>query len=187
MRLITNWKISSLCTRNDQPASLPTGIFWYHLYMNEIELMPYDETYLSYFVNWLNDEELMRSMDMGPFSDSQIKEWPTQEGQVTLIIKDKATDEVMGFSNFHHFKDDGNAAQVGILIDPSYQGRGYGMTALSQTRRYGFEKLRLKRIIGYAKFGNVASEKTMEKCGFVVDYRDDQKERTYYRLEPGSL
>lgn len=161
--------------------------FWYPFNMNEIKLIPYNDTYLPYFVNWLNDEELMRSMDMGPFSDDQIKEWPTQEGQATIVIKDKTTDKVVGFSNLHHFKDHGSAAQVGILIDPSYQGSDYGAIALSRTCQYGFEKLQLKRIIGYAKFGNVASEKTMEKCGFVVDYNDEQKGRTYYRLELGRL
>lgn len=151
--------------------------------MNEIELTPYNDTYLPYFVNWLNDEESMRLMDMGPFSDDQIKEWPIQEGQVTLVIKDKAADRVIGFGNFHHFKDSRSAAQVGILIDPSYQKSGYGTIALSRTCQYGFEKLKLKRIIGYAKFDNVASQKTMKKCGFTVDYSDDQKERTYYCLE----
>lgn len=161
--------------------------FWYPFNMNEIELTPYDDTYLPYFINWLNDKELMQSMDIGPFSEGQIKEWPTQEGQVTLIIKDKTIVEATGFSNFHHFKDDGKVAQVGILIDPSYQGGGYGTIALSRTCQYGFEKLQLKRIIGYAKFGNIVSEKTMEKCGFVVDYSNEQKQRTYYCLEPGSL
>lgn len=123
-------------------------------------------------------------MDMGPFSEAEIRAWPTQNGQVTLIIKQKNNDKVVGFSNFHHFKNDGREAQVGILIDPLHQRDGYGIAALNETCQYGFNTLQLKYITGYTKFGNTASEKIMKRCGFVVDHYDNQKKRTYYYLDP---
>lgn len=50
------------------------------------------------------------------------------------------------------------------FVKPAW-GRGYATEAAAACIKYGFEKLNLRRIVGRALPGNLASMRVLEKCG----------------------
>ena len=58
-----------------------------------------------------------------------------------------------------------NEIDLGYRFIKSTWGNGYATEAAYACIRYGFEKLDLKRIVGRALPGNLASMRVLEKCG----------------------
>src|SRR5215510_753773 len=72
----------------------------------------------------------------------------------------------------------GTSAEIEILygIAPSHWGQGLATEAARAVLHYGFEELRLSRIVGGADIPNVASLRILAKLGMTFAYR----ERTEY-------
>lgn len=87
---------------------------------------------------------------------------------------DKATREPIGFAGLKHL-DDLNEVDLGYRLLPEYWGRGLATEAARACIAYGFDVLRLPRIIGLVDPPNLASVRVLEKSGFVfeklVEYR----------------
>jgi len=58
-------------------------------------------------------------------------------------------------------------AEVGYELLPPYHGKGIMQEALLKVIEYGFDILKLKRIVADPKEINLKSVKLLEKCGFV--------------------
>jgi RimJ/RimL family protein N-acetyltransferase len=54
---------------------------------------------------------------------------------------------------------------LGYRFNKTAWGKGYASEAAMASINYGFEKLGLRRIVGRAMPGNIASIKVLEKCG----------------------
>lgn len=66
-------------------------------------------------------------------------------------------------------------------------GKGYATEAAFATLKYGFETLRLKRIVGRAMPANIGSLRVLEKCGMTYigdEIVDDHPAKTYEALNP---
>ncbi len=144
-----------------------------------IQLIPYSDEYLPYFRKWLKDDFSMYMMFLGPFTDEQIDAWPTAGDQITLLVKNK-DGEIIGFSDFHHFKKETGIAKHGTFIDPAFRGRGYGKLTLFQSIQYGFNELGLERIEVAVREENRASKKNIESNGFVFEKYDPEKKKYHY-------
>jgi RimJ/RimL family protein N-acetyltransferase len=57
--------------------------------------------------------------------------------------------------------------EVGWELHPSVWGQGLATEGGRVALRYGFEVVRLERIISAARADNAASRRVMEKCGLV--------------------
>jgi RimJ/RimL family protein N-acetyltransferase len=80
-----------------------------------------------------------------------------------------------------------NEIDLGYRFLKSTWGKGYATEAAFACIKYGFEKLGLKRIVGRAMPGNIASLKVLEKCGMTYigeDMVDDHPAKTYEILNP---
>lgn len=80
-----------------------------------------------------------------------------------------------------------NEIDLGYRFLKSTWGKGYATEAAFACIKYGFEKLGLKRIVGRAMPGNIASIKVLEKCGMTYigeDIVDDHPAKTYEALNP---
>ncbi|MBL7724318.1 MAG: GNAT family N-acetyltransferase [Chitinophagaceae bacterium] len=80
-----------------------------------------------------------------------------------------------------------NEIDLGYRFLKSTWGKGYATEAAFACIKYGFEKLGLKRIVGRAMPGNIASLKVLEKCGMTYigeDMVDDHPAKTYEALNP---
>ncbi len=60
-------------------------------------------------------------------------------------------------------------AELGYWVAVPYWGRGYASEAVAEMLRHGFEDLKLNRITAAVFEGNPASEKVLQKNGFVLE------------------
>ena len=60
---------------------------------------------------------------------------------------------------------------IGYRVNPEYWNMGITTEALKEVIRFIFENTELERINGRADVRNIASNKVLEKCGFVQVYQ----------------
>ena len=77
---------------------------------------------------------------------------------------DKAGGEVIGFAGLKHLDDLGEV-DIGYRLLPAFWGRGLATEACRPILEYGFQRLRLPRIIGLVDPRNTASVRLLEKLG----------------------
>ena len=76
----------------------------------------------------------------------------------------KNNNEVIGWCGLKYIKE-ANEIDLGYRFKENYWGKGYGFEAAKATIDYGFNNLKLGRIVATALPENIASWKIMEKCG----------------------
>lgn len=59
--------------------------------------------------------------------------------------------------------------EVAYLLDRPYWGKGFATESAHASLRYGFEELKLDRIIALAHTENIASQRVMQKIGMVYE------------------
>jgi ribosomal-protein-alanine N-acetyltransferase len=94
------------------------------------------------------------------YLDNGIGRWITIE---------KSTNEIIGWSGLkfitEYENNQINFHDVGYRFMPRYWGKGYATEATKAALQYGFETMKLKKIIGAANVENKASRRVLEKCG----------------------
>lgn len=103
-------------------------------------------------------------------------------GRWAVILKSTNT-----FIGWCGLKFDGveNETDIGFRFFEEEWGKGYATESAIACLQYGFEKLKLKRIIGRAMKANVGSIKVLEKIGLEYE-RDtylDGKDAVIYKIE----
>jgi RimJ/RimL family protein N-acetyltransferase len=93
--------------------------------------------------------------------------WAAGEGAVFRIADTEG--RYAGSVDLRLDPEDEEAAEVGILVAPWARGRGLGTAALRAICDWGFDALRLSRIVWRAHVGNGASRRAAEKAGFVIE------------------
>jgi ribosomal-protein-alanine N-acetyltransferase len=71
----------------------------------------------------------------------------------------------LGRCGFCVFLDNTSEVELGYLLDKSYWRRGLATEASHASLKYGFEVVKLDRIVAIAKPENIASRRVMEKVG----------------------
>jgi ribosomal-protein-alanine N-acetyltransferase len=86
-----------------------------------------------------------------------------------------------GIGSWHQMPD----VEVGYTLAPPFWSRGLATEAVRCMLRYAFEVLRLPRVVGVARVGNVASQKVMLKAGMSLrgPYAFDGHEGLLYAVE----
>jgi ribosomal-protein-alanine N-acetyltransferase len=103
----------------------------------------------------------------------------------------------IGYSGLYpNFRPGGSVpgeAVLGFCLAREYWGRGLASEAGRAFVNFGFDQLRLKRIVAVAEVGNAASIRVLEKLGFVCT-KTELGPRSFYRFElqpspvsPGAL
>ena len=77
----------------------------------------------------------------------------------------KETGRMIGTVGFTSFDLPNNSAEVGYVISPFHQGKGFATEALKKVISFGFDVLGLSRISAVCMQENSASLRVMEKCG----------------------
>ena len=93
-----------------------------------------------------------------------------------IYLKDK----IIGFVN--EVEKDDDIIEVGYVIDPNYQNKGYATEMLKEVIKdlftLGFKKVKAGFFID-----NIASKKVMEKCNMIkIDFEEDitYRDKTYH-------
>ena len=80
------------------------------------------------------------------------------------------------------YRPERDEVDLGYRFIKAAWGKGYASEAAMASINYGFEKLGLRRIVGRAMPGNIASLKVLEKCGMRFireELIDDHPAKTY--------
>lgn len=77
----------------------------------------------------------------------------------------RETGKMIGTVGFTSFDLPNSSAEVGYVISPTYQGKGFATEALKKVISFGFDVLGLSRISAVCMKENTASLRVMEKCG----------------------
>lgn len=73
--------------------------------------------------------------------------------------------EVSGTIGLHHITKE-HKAEVGYWLGRQFWGRGIMTEAVKLVTKFGFEKLKLRRIYGHVYLFNEPSKKVLEKSGY---------------------
>ncbi|WP_299371681.1 GNAT family N-acetyltransferase [uncultured Kiloniella sp.] len=113
------------------------------------------------------DPELRKWIPTGVYSDKEHAEYVRVSGTADakdFVVEDKMTDVVIGEMTFHPWFVE-KTWEIGWLILPEFQGRGYASEAASALLDVGFSELEIHRIVATAQPQNPASFRVMEKVG----------------------
>jgi len=119
-----------------------------------------------------SDPDVMRFIGVGqPHSMNQVRDsleyvisdWE-KHGFGRWAIVHKADKKLIGWCGLA-FLDKTDEIEIGYGIAKEYWGRGLTTEAAAASLRYGFEELKLDRIVAVAMPENIASRRIMEKIG----------------------
>ena len=150
------------------------------------------------FRNWASDEEVQhgygepvyRTVDevrellskiIDKYSDSYFYRW---------VITLRETGECIGMVAYFLVDKKNHFGEIEYCIGKAFQGKGYATEACKAVIRYGFGKIGFHKVQICCRPANKASNKVIDKCGFVYEgtlrdyfYRDGKYEgRKYYSI-----
>lgn len=78
-------------------------------------------------------------------------------------------DTLIGMCGAYQWSKSDRHIDIGYHINPTYWGRGYATEATRAIIAWCFDNLDLHRIQGDCTDGNIASERVMLNCGFILE------------------
>lgn len=124
-----------------------------------------------------SDKQVMKYYDLMPFetlerAKEQVESFIKGFEQKTMLrwgIEHKDDGKLIGTCGFIAFNEDALKAELGYELNSSYQGRGYMTEALQAAVAYIFRECNINRIEAFVEPPNIASQKTLEKLGFIKE------------------
>ena len=88
---------------------------------------------------------------------------------INWVITLKDDPKMMGTIGYYHIKPEHYRAEIGYMLLPEFQGRGYVTEAINEVTKYGFKNMELHSIEAVIDPANLASAKVLEKCNFIKE------------------
>ncbi len=123
---------------------------------------------------WENDTAIWENgASLVPFSRYSIKQYLIDykhdiyvDKQLRLMVTLRETGESVGAIDLYDFDPFHRRAGVGILTDPKYRRKGYGLQALMLLEEYTFRFLNLKQLYAIIPEKNSNSIRLFTKAGY---------------------
>lgn len=106
--------------------------------------------------------------------DSKIE---NNEG-INWAITLKSNPKLIGIIGHYRIKPEHFRAEIGYMLLPEYHGKGIITEAIKEASNYGFQTMKLHSIEAIIDPENFASERVLQKSGFVKEAH--LKENEYY-------
>jgi RimJ/RimL family protein N-acetyltransferase len=87
-------------------------------------------------------------------------QWPEM-----LVVQHRADGRIIGHIPFERFSPKYRTREIGWVLDPRYQGKGYATEAARAVLDLAFRQLGLHRVVATCDPRNTASYRVMEKLG----------------------
>jgi len=81
----------------------------------------------------------------------------------------KGDSKLLGIIGYYRMQPENYRAEIGYMLLPDFHGKGIIPEAVSRLIRYGFDDLNLHSIEAVIDPANLASEKVLQKCGFIKE------------------
>ncbi len=146
-----------------------------HLAGQRIKLSPFDESDLDLFVE-ISMSPVMMEHVYDPCSYEEANEafaaksqpWSMEsDGWLSFGISEIASGEKLGNIGLKITNHEAKIAEVGFMIKPSAQGKGFAGEALSLVKDYALSELNLNKLVATCSVSNAGSFKLLEKHGFI--------------------
>ena len=139
-----------------------------------IQLSPFDHSDQALFIELSMSAKMMEHV-YTPFTydeakaafDLKSQPWTTKsDSWFTLGITEILSNEKLGSIGIKITNHQAKIAEVGFMMKPSAQGKGFGGEALALLKDYAFTELSLKKLTAICAVNNVGSYKLLEKLDF---------------------
>ncbi|UZD74666.1 GNAT family N-acetyltransferase [Bacillus siamensis] len=141
---------------------------------------------------YTSNPEVMKYIPEGVFSEEDAKKFVIENSgehaeKYPVLLKDEKT--VIGHIAFFKYFG-GHTYEIGWVFHPAYQGKGYASEAASAVLAFGFNEMKLHRIIATCQPENTASHRVMEKIGMrregffkkCIPHENDWWDEYYYAV-----
>lgn len=88
-----------------------------------------------------------------------------------LLIREKETGAAVGLTGFFPDWRPYQQAEVGFILAPEHQRKGYAVESLREVLNFAFDQCGFHRLQDNVLEGNDASRRVLEKCGFQYEGR----------------
>ncbi|GAA6765257.1 GNAT family N-acetyltransferase [Flavobacterium sp. CGRL1] len=88
---------------------------------------------------------------------------------INWAITLKGNPKLLGIIGYYRMQPENYRAEIGYMLSPDFHGKGIIPEAVNVLLKYGFENLKLHSIEAVIDPENYASEKVLQKCGFVKE------------------
>nr|WP_294780178.1 GNAT family N-acetyltransferase [uncultured Flavobacterium sp.] len=109
-----------------------------------------------------NDEEALELIQM---IDEKIEE----NICINWAIRLKGNPKLLGIIGFYRMQPENFRSEIGYILHPDFHGKGIVTEAVKKLIGFGFTDLKLHSIEAVIDPENHASEKVLQKCGFVKE------------------
>ncbi|HEY7667601.1 MAG TPA: GNAT family protein [Actinomycetota bacterium] len=124
-------------------------------------------------------EDVARWLYWGPRSPDEVRERLGRkisarairaEGDVlSLAMTLRETGEMVGDIVLEFLSEEHRTGEIGYIVHPDHQGRGYATEASEAMLRFAFDEVGLHRVIGRTEARNRGSARTLEKLGMRLE------------------
>jgi len=145
------------------------------LLTERLMLRPFEDEDLEAMHAIYGREDVNRFLDWEPRSRDAVREWLdriktmialTPRGDaLRLAALLKGTDTLIGDFSVWRTSREHQQGELGFVLHPDFQGKGYGQEAANVMLRMGFERLRFHRIAAQCDARNAPSATLMERLG----------------------
>ena len=92
-----------------------------------------------------------------------------EDDWLSAVVVERETGDVVGDMALHWVSEQHKTGEIGFILDPAYQGRGYATEAARAFLTFGFESMGFHRVIGRTEARNTASARVLEKLGMRLE------------------
>lgn len=122
---------------------------------------------------WRNHPDLMLyHFSTLPVSEAAQQHWYesrcADSANVTLIIENE-NHAAVGYTILKNIDHKNRNAEIGLHLDPEYQGKGYGKDAFKTLIRFCFQEMNLHRVFLQVLDFNERAYHLYERLGFTVE------------------
>lgn len=118
-------------------------------------------------LEYTSNKEVMEYIPEGVFSEEDVKQFINEnmgDKAQKFPVFLKNTDTLIGHMVFHRYFGE-HTYEIGWVFNPKFYNKGYASEAAYSLLKYGFEELKLHRIIATCQPENTPSYRVMEKIG----------------------
>ena len=125
-------------------------------------------------LEWTSDPKVAQYEYWEPYTEEDVKQWIESQKQVKpgdedewleLAVVLKVEQKVIGDCAIKVISVENRQGEIGFTLNPRYQRKGFATEAAKAMLCFGFEQLKLHRIIAICDVRNKPSYSLMERLG----------------------
>jgi ribosomal-protein-alanine N-acetyltransferase len=132
-----------------------------------LSIRKFDSQDLHEVLKYTSDTSVMKYIPEGLFNEDDAKQFISKnsgDGAEKFPVVLTEEDKLIGHMVFHKYFGE-HTYEIGWVFNPDYQNKGYCSEAARALLKYGFEDMKLHRIIATCQPENHPSYRVMEKIG----------------------